>query len=83
MSGREKEGNEGWICVVTMLVVHRAMDCDQKNIEASAAVPPAPVRVPSQWPFTPRQSRLSANDKDVNDAFPSPKYITVYKTVSD
>ena len=31
--------------------VQRAMGCGQKNLNANVAVPPAPVRVPSQWPL--------------------------------
>jgi hypothetical protein len=38
------------------------MGCGQKKLYASVAVPPAPVRVPSQWPLV-LMSHLSANEK--------------------
>ena len=34
-------------------VVHGAMGCGQKELSVSVAVPPAPVRVPSQRPLAP------------------------------
>ena len=34
-------------------VVHAVMGCGQKKLLVSAAVPPAPVRVPSQRPLAP------------------------------
>ena len=58
-SGREKEG----------LVVHGAMGCGQKKLSVSVAVPPAPVRVPSQRPLAPSVSSVKsvANDKGDNE----------------
>ena len=40
-------------------VVHRAMGCGQNKLLVSVAVPPAPVRFPSQRPLVPSQSRRS------------------------
>ena len=39
--------------VINNTVVHGAMGWDQKSYKASVAVPPAPVRVPSQRPLVP------------------------------
>ena len=51
------------------LVVHGAMGCGQKKLSVSVAVPPAPVRVPSQRPLAPSFSSVTsvANDKDDNE----------------
>ena len=45
-------------------VVHGAMDCGQK-LSVSVAVPPAPIRVPSQRPHAPSVASVTsvANDK--------------------
>ena len=51
-------------------VVHGAMGCGQKRkISFSVAVPPAPVRVPSQRPLAPSVSSVEsvANDKGDNE----------------
>ena len=49
-------------------MVHGAMGCDQKNF-VSVAVPPAPVRVPSQRPLAPSVASVMsvANDKGDNE----------------
>ena len=51
--------------------VHGAMGCGQKNF-VSLAVPPAPVRVPSQRPLAPGIRPLTsvANDKGDNEMIP-------------
>ena len=50
-------------------VVHGAMGCGQKKLSFSVAVPPAPVRVPSQRPLAPSVSSVKsvANDKGDNE----------------
>ena len=45
------------------------MEPRPKNLKASVAVPPAPVRVPSQRPLAPGQTGPSANDKGNNENF--------------
>jgi hypothetical protein len=51
------------------LVVHGAMCCGQKNFSLSVAVPPAPVRVPSQKPLASSVASVTsvANDKGDNE----------------
>ena len=50
------------------LVVHGAMGLRPKKFQTSVAVPPAPVRVPSQRPLAPSVGSVTsvANDKDDN-----------------
>jgi len=45
------------------------MGCGQKKLSVSVAVPPAPVRVPSQRPRAPSVASVTsvANDKDDNE----------------
>ena len=44
------------------------MGAAARNVQTSGAVPPAPVRVPSQRPLAPSAASLSvANDKDDNE----------------
>ena len=45
------------------------MGCDQKKLSVSVAVPPAPVRVPSQRPLAPSVASVTsvANDKADNE----------------
>ena len=46
-----------------------------RKLHASVAVPPDPVRVPSQRPLAPSvTSRLSANDKGNNEIIPGTKH---------
>ena len=49
-------------------VVHKVMGCVQKKLSVSVAVPPAPVRVPSQRPLAPSVESVTsvANDKGDN-----------------
>ena len=49
--------------------VHGAVGCDQRNILVSVAVPPVPVRVPSQRPRAPSVASVTsvANDKGDNE----------------
>ena len=49
--------------------VHGAMGCGQKKNLVSVAVPPVPVRVPSQRPIAPSVASVTsvANDKDDNE----------------
>ena len=53
-----------------MPVVHVAMGCGQKNFKL--VWPPAPVRLPSQWPLAPNVTSVTsvANDKDDNEMIP-------------
>ena len=48
-------------------VVHGAIGCGQKNFLATVAVPPAPVRVPSQRPLAPSVASITsvANDNEM------------------
>ena len=52
-----------------MPVVHGTMGCGQESYKASVAVPPAPVRVPSQRPLVPSFASVTqiANDKGDNE----------------
>ena len=45
------------------------MGCSQKRLSVSVAVPPAPVRVPSQRPLSPSVASVTsvANDKGDNE----------------
>ena len=49
------------------------MGCDQKNFLVSVAVPPAPVRVPSQRPLVPSVASVTsvANGKGDNEMTPA------------
>ena len=63
--------DEEVVCPIFELsfVVHGAMGCGQKKKEKrslSVAVPPAPVRVPSQRPLAPSVTSVT-NDKDDNE----------------
>ena len=53
--------------ITTLLVVHVAMGCGKKKL--SVAVPPAPVRVPSQRPLAPSVASVTsiAHDKGDNE----------------
>ena len=51
------------------------MGCDQKKLSVSVAVPPAPVRVPSQRSLAPSVASVTsvtsiANDKGDNEMIP-------------
>jgi hypothetical protein len=48
-------------------VANGAMGCGQKKLSVSVAVPPAPVRVPSQSPFALSATSVTsvANDKNL------------------
>ena len=48
-------------------VVHGAMGCGQKKLSVSVAVPPAPVRVPSQRPLAPSVSSVTSVANDMGD----------------
>ena len=50
-------------------VVHGAMGCGKKNLSVNLAVPPAPVRVPSQRPLAQSVASVTsvANDKGDNE----------------
>ena len=49
-----------------MPFVHGAMGCGQKKLSVSVAVPPTPVRVPSQRSLAPIVASV-ANDKGANE----------------
>ena len=55
-----------------MIVVHGAMGFRQIKLYASVAVPPAPIRVPSQRPLGPSVTSVMsvANGKGVNEMIP-------------
>ena len=52
-----------------MPAVREAMGCCQQKLSLSVAVPPAPVRVPSQRPLAPSVASVTsvANDKGDNE----------------
>ena len=52
-----------------LTVVHRALGCGQKKLRVSVAVPPAPVRVPSQRSLVPSVASVTSvvNDKGDNE----------------
>ena len=41
-------------------VVHGVMGCGQKKLSVSVAVPPAPIRVPSQRPLAPSVASVTS-----------------------
>ena len=45
-------------------VVNGAMGCGQKKLSVSVAVPPAPVRVPSQRPLVPNVTSVDKGDNE-------------------
>ena len=56
----------GLICVCACPAVHGAIGCGHKKLLISVAVPPAPVRVPSQRPLAQSVASVT-NDKGDNE----------------